>query len=107
MGCGTVCVCVEATLLTTVTDADAEIKTRRGTMQQTKKCNALQDNDSLGEGRGASRVGRGKRINENGQQGEEEEGATQKDGRGEGALSVPALFSFQKLLRFRMLNYGH
>lgn len=61
--------CVEATLLTTVADADAEIKTRRGTMQQTKKCNALQDNDSLGEGRGASRVGRGKRINENGQQG--------------------------------------
>lgn len=76
--------CVEATLLTTVADADAEIKTRRGTMQQTKKCNALQDNDSLGEARGASRVGRGKRINENGQQGEEEEGAHTEGGEGRG-----------------------
>lgn len=34
-------------------------------------------------------------------------GPTQKEGRGGAALSVPALFSFQKLLRFRMLNYGH
>lgn len=46
---------MEATLTTV---ADAEIKTRRGTMQQTKKYNALQDNaPAKGGGGGGAKAG--------------------------------------------------
>lgn len=98
--------CVEATLTTV---ADAEIKTRRGTMQQTKKCNALQDNAPAKGKRGWRHSRHRKREREGVGEGRNAlmKMAKRERGRQAGTQSVPALFSFQKLLRFRMLNYGH
>lgn len=97
--------------LTTVADADAEIKTRRGTMQQTKKCNALQDNDSKkAKGKGGAEAPAerereiegegGKRINENGQQAEAE--AEEGEGRGSerGHCLWPHCFHFRNSAPF-------